>query len=114
MAFGKRTAVIEEDYYNFEQLVNDYFKTHHGFTPNDKNAPRGHQEYSFVATEECGNDSDHKFSIDGELDEWDIESIDKVIAEKNFVHTPSNYAMLNYLCSKGVIEAGDYLIRVCW
>jgi hypothetical protein len=89
------------DYYDLERLVNETY----GFT-----------DWSFVANEECGNDSDHelnssdKYVYDGEreeLAEW---------AEGDDVYGLQYRTDLIVfgLAEKGLIPKGDILVRVSW
>ncbi len=63
--------------------------------------------YSFVATQECGNDSSHRFNLSGrplsqnDLTEW---------AKGNI----NNWLLLDKLCADGHIEPGTYIVEVSW
>lgn len=70
--------------------------------------------YSFAAVEECGNDSDHAFHVDGNLDEDDDEEDIKLIREGKEVPTYRNALLLDILCHDGLIPPGNYLIQVSW
>jgi hypothetical protein len=100
----KKVSFIEMDYHAFEKLVEKHI-------PALKNDG---QHYSFVETEECGNDSQHTFNgITGKPDsEYDKKEIAMIIAgtAKYF----GNHQVLEALCSLGAVEPGDYLITVCW
>lgn len=72
----------------------------------------GFKKYEFVAVQECGNDSSHNFTINGNLSKYDLEQIDKWKAG-NFVHY-SNHTILSYLCKEKYINPGKYLIFVYW
>lgn len=93
---GKKKTVIEVSYSDLEKLVKKHY-------PEQYKHMGG---YSFAAVEECGNDTSHGFDVDGKLDDWDLEKFAKGEA--------SNIALLNKLCADGLIEAGEYLIEVCW
>jgi hypothetical protein len=92
------------DYNELEKLIHEKF---------------GFKEYEFAAVEECGNDSSHEFTVDGELDEWDKETLHEwehgnpEMEGKHFVHY-SNGILLNALCFHEIIEPGEYIISVCW
>lgn len=72
----------------------------------------GYKEYEFVPVEECGNDSDHSFDVDGKLDKWGLETLEKW-KNGQFVHY-SNGIVLNKLCADGHIEKGEYIVKVSW
>lgn len=92
--FGKKKTVIEASSFELEKLVRKHY-------------PEQYDGYEFVAVEECGNDSSHNFNdIDGELSEYDLREFNTGAA--------SNRILLNKLCVDGFIEAGSYLIQVCW
>lgn len=100
---GKTVSVIELDYGDLEDLVNKVY------------GGKDKEEYSFVATEECGNDSDHKFpniSAAPFKNEWDQKDADELRSGKFPCYR--NYTLLKALCQDGHLEPGDYLVRVCW
>ena len=69
--------------------------------------------WSFVADQECGNDSSHTFNVEKEeLDEYDAEKIAELKAGKN----PSfvTQALLTDFCNQDLIPEGKYIINVCW
>lgn len=104
-----KRIVIEVDYNDFEETVNSYFRDHHGFSGFDEA-----ECFSFPESEECSNDSSHSFDrIDGKIENWHATSLQACINEKNFLLVRAR-TLLNYLCSKGQIEVGDYLVKVSW
>lgn len=92
------------DYNELQKLIHEKF----GFT-----------EYDFVSVEECGNDSEHSFDVDGKLDKFDKETLSQwengnpQMRGKKYVHY-SNSVLLNALCFHGIIEPGEYIVEVCW
>ena len=113
----KTTTYIEMDYGEFEELVEKEY-----------GAP-----YSFVASEECGNDTDHSYTITGVVDEPDelekFRAKCKDIAEYNATLTDeykdawrrkevtfmySSGVLLEDMVARGIIPAGNYLIHVSW
>jgi hypothetical protein len=70
--------------------------------------------WSFVAAEEAGNDTEHLFTIDGHVDDYDQKILN------GFFHNPSDRSypgariVLNELAAHGLIERGDYIVKVCW
>jgi len=103
----KVKQVIEIDYNELEDIVNK----HYGLRAKD---PYGNGLYSFVATEECGNDSDHSFSVPKAepLDEYDQKKIKRLRGTGHSRY--SNYAILQDLVNNGVLAPGEYLVKVCW
>lgn len=66
----------------------------------------------FVCTQECGNDTDHEFNVDGKVDKWARESYEKHCKGDTQCYSASY--ILNCLCADGHIEPGTYLVSVCW
>jgi len=73
----------------------------------------GIKDFSFVASRECGNDTQHVFEDVGyePLDEWDTEAIENIKEEQDYC---SINVIFNDLCIKGFIDAGNYIVEVCW
>jgi hypothetical protein len=95
----KTKTVTEIEYHELEDLVKEKL---------------GYKNYSFVAVEECGNDSSHEFTVEKgfEDSEYDKEQIEKW--EKGEFVQFSNHVILNKLCMEGHIPAGNYIVQVCW
>lgn len=93
----KTKLVVECDYNEIEALAEKHY---------------GAKGYSFVATQECGNDSSHSFSVTNKLDNWEKKEAEKIRQGK--IPTYHNSTLLNCLCADGFIEAGDYVVKVCW
>ena len=73
----------------------------------------GVEDYEFVAIQECGNDSQHRFQVDGEIKgKYDQERSDRI--RKGQINTYENRALMNTLCADGYIEPGIYIVDVCW
>lgn len=69
-------------------------------------------KFNFVAKEEATNDSEHAFTVNGRVDDFEEEEFEPwVKGERNWIST---YAILNDLARKGLIEKGSYIIEVCW
>ena len=73
------------------------------------------KRYSFVASEECGNDSSHSYAVRKKeaLDEWDQRDL------KLFIERPDSECLrarllLQDMVNKDLIPTGDYVIRVSW
>lgn len=72
----------------------------------------GHS-YEIVPNEEWGNDSQHRFTLDGKLDEWNVkdwEAFKSTGEQKNY----QLRTILDGLCADGKLAAGTYLINVSW
>lgn len=97
---GKSLTVKVVDYHTVDKVINEEF-------------PSLSQSYECLAEEEWGNDSEHLFYIDGELDERDQKDVEETIrtGKTKMYRTQT---LLNYLCSQGKIDKGDYLIRISW
>lgn len=66
-------------------------------------------DFKFVPYEEACNDSQHTFSVEPEpLSGYNRSKLE----QKNF-HFMTR-SLLCDLCHQGKIEAGDYLVTVCW
>jgi hypothetical protein len=72
----------------------------------------GLENYSFVQTQECGNDSSHEFDVGKRYHGYEEDT--KKILYTKLVPMYRNRAILNMLCEKGLIPQGKYLINVCW
>lgn len=69
-------------------------------------------EYDFVADMDSSNDTSYTFNVSPKLVKNEAEQIEKYLADKK-----GNYMchrLLDYLCYKGKIPSGKYLVEVCW
>lgn len=88
-----KVTYIEMDYDEVDRIISDAYGIN----------------YEFVASEEAHNDSSHALLVEAEpLDEYDQSKLDR----KDF-HFMAR-SLLCDLCYQGKIEAGNYLINVCW
>jgi hypothetical protein len=96
----KEVSVIEIDYHEFEQIVKRVY---------------GVPKYSFVATEECGNDSNHTFQVRKQepLDEWQTKDLAEFVT-KNGLKCYVNYILFQDLVNRGELKPAQYLVNVCW
>ena len=101
----QKKSVTELSYSELEDLA----AKHLGLPKSGKN------EYSFVAVQECGNDSSHQFTVapPSRGDEWVDKDIARIENDK-FVKMYRNDVVLDLLCEKGVLEPGEYVVTVCW
>lgn len=80
----------------------------------------GIKDYEFVAVEECGNDSSHRFTPtekkeldpNNVLDKYDLETLEKIKAGN--VPNYSNHVIFQDLVNCGVLEPGVYIVEVSW
>jgi hypothetical protein len=95
----KKVSIIEMDYDEFEEIVKRVYQA---------------TKYSFVATEECGNDSSHTFDITKKepLDKYEKEDLDEFVASKG-LKTYVNQTLFQDLVNKGKLKPGHYLVNVC-
>jgi len=72
------------------------------------------KKFDFVALEEANNDSNYVYYVDGCKSGFD-DDISKFLYGdlKDLPLFPTN-VLLNFLSREGVIEKGDYIIRVYW
>lgn len=70
------------------------------------------KEYSFIETQECGNDTSHEFSVDGKINDYDKSDAENI--RKGQIDAYRNYLLMNVLCADGHILPGEYIINVCW
>jgi hypothetical protein len=96
--FGKKVTTIQASYKELEELARETY---------------GLTEYSFIATQECGNDSLHKFKVTDDLTHESNADINSIRAG-NYVPDYGSDLLLKVLCADGYIEAGDYIINVSW
>lgn len=93
-------------YSEVERAITDYFTQNHGFSG---------EYYEIPDLEEASNGVSLEFNIDGKLSDREQEDIDKAIQAKTFSKSKWRTRLfLDYLCKNGVIEPGDYVIRVSW
>jgi hypothetical protein len=101
----KKETVITIEYGELEDIVNKAYSI---------------TDYEFVAVEECGNDSSHRFDVgeikpfdpENVLDKYDLEKLEKVKAGK--VPTYSNHIIFRDLVNRGILEPGTYIVEVSW
>lgn len=97
----KKKTVLEWDYQDLNLFITEKFGKPNGIPG----------EYECVAYEEWGNYESHVFDVDGE--DFEQESIDDMISDKKY-YDYNTGDILNYLCHKGLLKKGEYLISVFW
>ncbi len=90
------------DYKEFEELVKMTY---------------GIKEYSFVEVEDGRNDSVYRFGPDPkrvppEEDPYGQQQLQEIASGK--VPQYTNHLIFQDLVDRGVLQAGDYLVEVCW
>lgn len=70
----------------------------------------GRADYDFVSDTECSNDSNHDFTVDGKVD--DPERVAAFREQDHIGYLTGD--LLNDMASRGLIEKGTYLVKVCW
>jgi hypothetical protein len=90
-------TVIKVQYYDLEEFIDQV---------------TGHA-YEVVASEEWGNDSQHRFAVDGKLSDYEQDEWDN-FKKTGECGTYFLRTILNGLCSEKKIAPGNYLITVCW
>jgi hypothetical protein len=109
----EKIVVYKTDYDVIEELVEQEFGV----------------PYSFLASEESGNDTSHEFTVSKNEDDGqeevrkEIQSrVDRV--KERIAKNPDRYSqyvldypaydMLDYLCTKDIIPEGNYIVRVSY
>ena len=113
----RQLTTIEIDYGAFEDLVKERY---------------GVASYSFVASQECGNDTQHVWDIKAgrdELDKFDRRELAEFTAQDHEDYSlcpPAAYLLLQVLLRQGafvidrkdrpveVLTEGQFIIRVSW
>lgn len=109
---------IVVEYHDLDDFITNYFSfpREKDFMDKYSEPPKDgiyKKQFEFVAIQEAHNSSSYTFQVDGKLDEYDQEEMEKMIAAKKF-DMYSTQRILDYLASKGVIIKGEYSIHVFW
>lgn len=75
--------------------------------------------YEIQQGEEWGNDSQHRFIVSGKIMDYDREDWEEIKNSKDAKEMRKNTEyraelILNMLVADGHLEAGKYIIDVCW
>lgn len=96
----EKISIFKMDYNEFDRLVNKNY-------PDNKKG-----KYEIIPLEELNNYSCKLYeAINGEIEEWDIDEVKDLNSGKDW---PEVSIVLNDLCKKGIIESGNYLIKIYW
>lgn len=71
------------------------------------------REFSFVESKECGNNTDHAYTVTEDVSDFDDREI-REFKESGYTSYCMPSTLLNDLCRRGLIESGNYVISVCW
>lgn len=93
----KKTSYFEVDYNDLDTFINKVY---------------GIKGFSCAATEEWGNDSQHRVYVEKKpLASYDAPKVEK----NNILNADYNLrAIMQDLANRDLIEPGIYLINVCW
>jgi hypothetical protein len=72
------------------------------------------QDWSFVAAEEASNDTQHTFQVNGQVTSDDMDAVGGWQLDAYPSYCPSAQMILDDLCSRLMIPAGEYLVKVSW
>ena len=100
MLKGNKKTVTELEYYQVDTAITDFLLSK-GFSKKDMTCSR--EGYVICAENEWSNDSEHSFDVEPE-----------VLEDQTTLKYVSTNEILNWMCAEGKIEAGEYLINVCW
>ncbi len=87
----EKKTVITADYYEIDKIIFDYFGV----------------KYESVAMNEWNNYSSYEITVTPK------EISEKEVREAFQEHYEID-VILDYLCHKGILEAGEYVIKVFW
>lgn len=87
------------DCYELAKAVNEFYKPT--------------SEWDFISDHEANNDSDYSFDVDGKIDDYDKERLERFKKDSNSEGWMTQI-FLDDLCKQELIPKGAYLIKVCW
>lgn len=91
------TEVIHNlDYVDFQNCVKDNYGI----------------DFCFISTQECSNDSTHRFYITGILEDGDDVQLERIMSGKHVYGDAGR--LLDKMVIDGFAPKGTYLIEVCW
>jgi len=93
----KEKTVYEVDYKDLEKFIEDYYD----------------HPINLIEAWEMGNDTYNSLYIDGSIDKWDRAELKKFKEDGTYEYT-TPCLILNDLVKRGEIEAGEYLVSICW
>lgn len=96
-----KKTILEVDYNELDKSINEFLK---------EKGIKG--EFEVVADEELNNDSQKSFLVDGKEDEFFLKYDLPDIKKGKFSFKTGT--ILNWMCIEGKIEAGEYIVDICW
>lgn len=99
-----KKVVFEVEYADLDDAITEFFKAKGG----NYSFLNG-RGYQSVTENDWINDSSYNFNVTGKLNH-----LERQIIEKGAFDGLNTASILNWMCNFGIIEPGEYLIRVCW
>lgn len=94
---GVKKTVYEVDYNALDKFI-----AHH------------YQLDDFEGSLESSNDTTHSYHVEKEpVRSWNQEHLERIIKDKNCEYWKLDLVLTD-MCNKGLIEPGQYLVRVSW
>ncbi len=97
---GTRKVVIEVDYNDLDEAVTTFLKLKNF---SDRNFDK--HGYECIAVNEWSNYQSHTFTVSPNIPDDD---------EKNDIGGMGTGEILDWMCAENLVEAGEYLVNVCW
>ena len=88
------------DYNDLDRFINESF-------------PQFKGQYECVPYEEWNNDSSHNIHVEPKISEYNLKDIDEMLTTGK-IKSYRTRDLLCYLCERGDLMEGDYLIEVSW
>lgn len=111
----KTKTVIEVSYSELDKAITAFLAGHGlyeklwGVSYNPDSTKACPRAYCFCASEEVGNDTSHEYTVEAEQPE-SYEMADFQAGEWHY----KTGVILNWMCAEGKLEAGEYVVEVCW
>lgn len=93
-----KETIITVSWKDLERFVNDEYPVLAG--------------WSFIAAEQCSNDSTHRFYVAPTAEKYEKEEWERELKSAN--PQPSAHVVLSKLCEDNHIKPGTYIIEVSW
>ena len=94
---GVKKTIFEVDYNDLDRFIAHHYQLNY-----------------FEGTLESSNDTSHSITVEKEpLSKWDVTDMEKILKDGNCEYWKL-HIVLQDLCNKGIIEPGQYLVRVSW
>ena len=97
--YCKSKTVIAIDYSDLEKIVQAAYDI---------------TEWSFVADNEMGNDSEKEVNVKAEeIDDYDAKHLAEFVTSKGRKGSYLTHVIMTDLCNKGILQPGCYIVSVC-